>query len=143
MLIVWKPVRLQGVGAASTVIDADAQPAGKLDPWRRQVACLFGIAINGRPITSTNLFDDPSDTANNGGPYTCNASQNFAVDRLPLEAMVGWDATLNGNLAEMLQEPTLMGAYEGAGITVLGKGVKFPAGSTRSEATPSRPAPRF
>ncbi len=129
MLIMWKPVRLQGVGAASSVIDADAQPAGKLDPWRRQVACLFGIAINGRPITSTNPFDDPADTANNGNPYTCNASQNFAVDRLPLEATVGWDATLNGNLAEMLQEPTLMGAYEGAGITVLAKGVKFPAGS--------------
>ena len=53
----------------------------------------------------------------------------FQVDRLPLEAVVGWDATLNGNLAEQLQEPTLMGAYEGAGITVLGKGVKFPAGS--------------
>ncbi len=53
----------------------------------------------------------------------------FAVDRLPLEATVGWDATLNGNLAEQLIEPTLMGAYEGAGITVLAKGVKFPAGS--------------
>ena len=36
------------------------------------------------------------------------------VDRLPLEATVGWDATLNGNLAELLQEPTLMGALEGA-----------------------------
>ncbi len=36
---------------------------------------------------------------------------------------MGWDATVNGNLAEQLQEPSLMGAYEGAGITVLGKGV--------------------
>ena len=143
MLIMWKPVRLQGVGAASSVIDANAQPAGKLDPWRRQVACLFGIAINGRPIDNNpgsptyNPFDNPADTANGGGPYTCNTTtatdplnQNFMVDRLPLEATVGWDATLNGNLAEMLQEPTLMGAYEGAGITVLGKGVKFPAGSS-------------
>jgi hypothetical protein len=129
MLIMWKPVRLQGVGAASAIIDANAQPAGKLDPWRRQVACLFGIAINGRPITGTNTFDDPNDTSNNGGPYTCATNMNFAVDRLPLEATVGWDATLNGNLAEMLQEPTLMGAYEGAGITVLGKGVRFPKGS--------------
>src|SRR5207253_10554122 len=47
------------------------------------------------------------------------------VDRLPLEATVGWDATLNGNLAEMLQEPSLMGALEGAGITVVSKGVDF------------------
>jgi hypothetical protein len=34
---------------------------------------------------------------------------------------------LNGNLAEMLQEPSLMGALEGAGITVLAKGVNFPS----------------
>jgi hypothetical protein len=49
----------------------------------------------------------------------------FQVDRLPLEATVGWDASLNGNLAELLQEPSLMGALEGAGITVLSKGVDF------------------
>ena len=41
---------------------------------------------------------------------------------------MGWDATVNGNLAEQLQEPSLMGAYEGAGITVLGKGVWMPPG---------------
>ena len=50
---------------------------------------------------------------------------NPQVDRLPLEATVGWDANLNGNLAELLQEPSLMGALEGAGITVLSKGVDF------------------
>ena len=130
MLIMWKPVRLQGVGAASSIIDANAQPAGLLDPWRRQVACLFGIAVNGRPITSTNPFDTPRPYRRTTAvPTPARTAQNFAVDRLPLEATVGWDATLNGNLAELLQEPSLMGAYEGAGITVLGKGVKFPAGS--------------
>jgi len=118
MLLMWKPVRLQGVGAASSTIDANTQPAGKMDPWRRQVACLFGIAIDGTPITGTNVFDPTT-------AFTCPAAMNFAIDRLPLEAVVGWDATLNGNLAQLLQEPTLMGAYEGAGITVLGKGVNF------------------
>ena len=48
------------------------------------------------------------------------------MDRIPLEGILGWDTTLNGNLAELLQEPSLMGAYEGAGITVLSKGVRFP-----------------
>jgi hypothetical protein len=34
MLLMWKPVRLQGVGAVSSIIDANAFPAGKLlDPW--------------------------------------------------------------------------------------------------------------
>ena len=46
------------------------------------------------------------------------------VDRIPFEAVVGWDVTGNGNLAQMLQEPTLMGAYEGAGITELGRGTR-------------------
>src|ERR1700694_3542810 len=46
------------------------------------------------------------------------------VDAIPLEPLIGWDPTLNGNIAELLQEPTLMGAYEGAGITVLAKGVQ-------------------
>jgi hypothetical protein len=135
MVLMWKPVRLQGVGAASSVINANAHPAGKLDPWRRQVDCLFGVAMNGTPIGAKNPFDDPKDTANNGQPFTCPAAMNFAVDRLPLEAVVGWDATLNGNLAELLQEPTLMGAYEGAGITVLAKGVNFHGGDPWTDGT--------
>jgi hypothetical protein len=153
MLIMWKPVRLQGVGAASTIIDANTQPAGKLDPWRQQIVCLFGLALNGTPITGSNPYN-PSDTSNTPSlgascpgnmNYFTGASNNPQVDRLPLEGIVGWDTTTNGNLAQLLQEPTLLGAYEGAGITILSKGVNthgaagyygsgneaaFPAGST-------------
>src|SRR5207253_2498412 len=50
MLIMWKPVRLQGVGGATSIINANAHPAGKLDTWRQQVVCLFGLGINGAPI---------------------------------------------------------------------------------------------
>ena len=130
LLLMWKPVRLQGVGAASSIINANTHPAGKLDAWRQRVNCLFGLSLNGTPETKTNPFDPT-------GVLTCNDNQwnyfkafdgkNPQVDRLPLEAIVGWDATLNGNLAQLLQEPTLMGALEGAGITVLGKGVNFPS----------------
>jgi len=115
MLLMWKPVRLQGVGANSVTINADAHPAGKMDAWRKQVVCLFGLTADGRPAT---------------GAYPgCPVGMITQVDRLPLEGIVGWDTTTNGNLAEMLQEPTLMGAYEGAGITVLGKGVWIPPGT--------------
>jgi Bacterial Ig domain len=122
LLLMWKPLRLQGVGAASSIINANTHPAGKLDPWRRQVVCLFGLSISGYPISGTNLYD-PS------GLYNCSPFMQFHVDRLPLEAVVGWDASQNGNIAELLQEPSLMGALEGAGITVLSKGVRFPANS--------------
>jgi len=161
MLIMWKPVRLQGVGAASTVINANTQPAGKMDPWRAYVGCLFGLARNGVPIASDNPFDATSgslcgSTAANWKYFTPTATGAYGggngnlvadpqIDRLPLEGLVGWDTTTNGNLAQLLQEPTLMGAYEGAGITVLSKGVNthsqvgyygggaeatFPTGST-------------
>jgi hypothetical protein len=153
MLLMWKPVRLQGVGAASSVINANAHPAGKLDPWRAKVNCLFGLALNGQPYsTAGNLVPLPGfnipGNPNQGksaplnaydatGAASCPAAgwnyfgggpNNPQVDRVPLEGFVGWDTTVNGNLAQLLQEPSLMGAYEGAGITVLAKGVRYPPG---------------
>ena len=115
MVLMWKPVRLQGSGAATTTINANTHPSGKMDPWRRQVNCLFGLALDGSLLSSGSTYD-PS------GKYSCNPLMQGAVDPLPLEGIVGWDTSVNGNLAQLLQEPTLMGAYEGAGVTVLGKG---------------------
>jgi hypothetical protein len=120
-VIMWKPVRLQGVGAASSIIDANAHPSGILTDWRKRVVCLFGIGEDGSP----NSWVD-SCTGSWAGHTGFNATSDHPqVDRIPSEATVGWDTTLNGNLAEQLQEPSLMGAYEGAGITVLAKGVNF------------------
>jgi hypothetical protein len=117
MLLMWKPVRLQGVGAASVVVNANTHPAGRIDTWRRQVDCLFGLSLNGGFIGAQNPYDP-------NGTFVCPSTMRRQVDPIPLEPLVGWDPTLNGNIAELLQEPTLMGAYEGAGITVLGKGVR-------------------
>ena len=122
VLLMWKPVRLQGVGAASTIIDANMHPSGLLlSDWRLKVVCLFGLAPTGVPEGY-----DPG--CGNGWFGFKPTTSNPQVDRLPLEATVGWDAGLNGNLAEQLQEPSLLGAYEGAGITVLAKGVRVPNG---------------
>jgi Bacterial Ig domain/Abnormal spindle-like microcephaly-assoc'd, ASPM-SPD-2-Hydin len=135
LLIMWKPVRLQGVGAASTIINANTHPAGKLDPWRQKVDCLFGIALDGQPYTAgggANPYDPTGAVGcpGTGWNYFSGGPNNPQVDRVPLEGIVGWDTTVNGNLAELLQEPSLLGAYEGAGITALGKGVNIPPGST-------------
>ena len=123
-LIMWKPVRLQGVGASLVTINADAHPAGKMDQWRRQINCAFGLDLNGVPNPDNNLARYDA-----SGTYTCPANMHERVDRIPFEAIVGWDASGNGNLAQVLQEPTLMGSYEGAGITVLGRGVRVPTGN--------------
>ena len=144
LVIMWKPVRLQGAGAASSTIDASTHPAGTLDPWRRRVNCLFGLALNGQPYTG-NGPTGGSNSYDSSGTYSCpgtatgdtwnyfSGGPNYPtmiVDRIPLEGILGWDATVNGNLAEQLQEPSIMGAYEGAAITVVAKGVNIPAGST-------------
>jgi uncharacterized repeat protein (TIGR01451 family) len=134
MVVMWKPVRLQGVGAASSVIDANTQPAGKLlTPWRQKVVCLFGLTIDGRPRAASDRACD----AGMNFAIIGDTTQNFAtmtVDRLPFEATLGWDASLNGNLAEQLSEPSLLGAYEGATITVVAKGVKFPRNTLINDA---------
>jgi hypothetical protein len=118
LVLMWKPVRLQGIGDGAVTINANTHPAGKLlEPWRRQVNCLFGLAINGGYISVANPYD-PNNT------FTCTAQMQGTVDPILGEPVVGWDATLNGNIAELLQEPTLMGAYEGAGITILAKGLE-------------------
>ena len=67
LLLMWKPVRLQGVGAASSIINANTQPAGKLDPWRRRVNCLFGLAMNGQPTTGNATLDPQTGKVSGGG----------------------------------------------------------------------------
>ncbi|MDB5991320.1 MAG: multicopper oxidase type 3 [Herbaspirillum sp.] len=43
LVIMWKPVQLQGVGAASVVINAAKYPTQKLEDWRPRINKLFGI----------------------------------------------------------------------------------------------------
>ncbi|HYM06235.1 MAG TPA: hypothetical protein VEU11_06710 [Terriglobales bacterium] len=144
MVIMWKPVRLQGVGAVTSIINANTQPAGKVNVWRQYVNCLFGLSLSGNPLSSKSVNGAPPSIYDPSGAVSCpgkgwtffhsfdessttSAGLNPQVDRLPLEAVIGWSAELNGNLAEMLQEPSLMGALEGAAVTVLSKGVNFPS----------------
>jgi hypothetical protein len=128
-LIMWKPVRLQGVGAASVTINADAHPAGKMDQWRRQVVCAFGLDLDGIPYSKNGNIAGSGNKFDSSGAYSCPDAMHLRADRIPFEAITGWDASGNGNLAQVLQEPTLMGAYEGAGITIVGRGVKIPSNS--------------
>ncbi len=137
----WKPVRLQGVGAAThhqcqchtgrpaarSLAPADQLPV-RLDAVRRPRPSELATGQRSRTIP-TGTYSCPGTPWRTADYFTTPTNPGVPqIDRLPLEAVVGWDATVNGNLAEQLQEPSLMGAYEGAGITVLGKGVWTPKG---------------
>ncbi len=130
MVQMWKPVRLQGVGAPVSILNANTQPAGKLDPWRRRLNCLFGLTLSG---AQQGTYDSTGQYSCGGGGVAqmapgsgsgVGAGFQAAVDPIELEPVIGWDSNLNANIAETLQEPTLMGAFEGAAITVLGKGLE-------------------
>lgn len=52
LLIMWKPVRLQGAGAGSTIINAVKRPTEIVDSWKLKMDCLFGIGnASGTPCT--------------------------------------------------------------------------------------------
>jgi hypothetical protein len=46
-VIMWKPVRLQGAGAGSTIINAVKRPTESLKFWREKMDCVFGIGPGG------------------------------------------------------------------------------------------------
>ena len=43
LVVMWKPVRLQGVGAASVTINATKFPNRKVADWRGRINALFGV----------------------------------------------------------------------------------------------------
>ena len=47
MLIMWKPLRLQGAGAGATIINAAKYPNEKLAAWRPRINQLFGLDVAG------------------------------------------------------------------------------------------------
>jgi hypothetical protein len=92
LVVMWKPVRLQGVGASSVIINAAKYPTSKLETWRPLINAMFGIDGN-----------------------TGNPAATVQVDPLPGQEITG---------GVVLLEPSVLGTEEGAGITVLAKGLR-------------------
>ena len=61
LVVMWKPVRLQGVGAASTIINAAKFPTEKLAQWRPRINCAFGLDRKGNAATPSSTC--PAQTA--------------------------------------------------------------------------------
>ena len=109
LVIMWKPVRLQGVGAASVIINAAKYPTQKLAQWRPRINCFFGLDLQGNAITQPNA--------------SCPAGQLNAADPLPTQEITG---------GIVLLEPSVLGTEEGAGITVLAKNMSQQACNSKN-----------
>jgi hypothetical protein len=92
LVVMDRPVRLQGVGAAATVINATKYPNQKTEQWRTRINGLFGLDNQGNTLPG-----DP------------------AVDPLPGQEITGGILQL---------EPSVLATEEGAGITVVAKGLR-------------------
>ncbi len=57
LLVMDRPIRLQGVGAAATVVNAAKYPNQKLDAWRTRVNNLFGLDNQGNTLPGVPAVD--------------------------------------------------------------------------------------
>jgi large repetitive protein len=57
LVVMYKPVRLQGVGAASVIINAAKYPTDKLERWRPEINGLFSIDVTTGNQTGTSQVD--------------------------------------------------------------------------------------
>lgn len=57
LVIMWKPVRLQGVGAGSVIINAAKYPTSKLASWRPRINDLFAVSAVTGSQTGTSQVD--------------------------------------------------------------------------------------
>ena len=96
-------------------------PARQLPVW---------LESQGTPITATNPYDPTRAAVACPGTgwnyFVGNSTTNAQVDPLPLEAVIGWDASQNGNLAQLLQEPSPDGRARRCGNYRAGEGSQLP-----------------
>ena len=67
VVIMWKPVRLQGVGASSVIINAAKYPTQKLEAWRPAINSLFAVdTVTGNQIGTSQVDPLPGQEITGG-----------------------------------------------------------------------------
>ncbi|MEI8169064.1 MAG: Ig-like domain-containing protein [Rhodoferax sp.] len=67
LVVMWKPVRLQGVGAASVIVNAAKYPTTKLANWRPLINSLFSVDVTTGNQTGISQVDPlPTQTVTGG-----------------------------------------------------------------------------
>lgn len=123
LVIMWKPVRLQGWGAASTIINAAKYPAEKLQAWRTKVDAL--VAAN----AVTLLPGQTGTTLGLPEPALFNTEEGPGIFVLPKDGRppTGFGKVADPNVADPGLRPnaridgfTITGADHGGAIMVNG-----------------------
>jgi hypothetical protein len=114
MVIMWKPVQLQGFGEGSTTINAIKAPSAKLETWR---ATVEGLIADGK----VDLL--PGQGAGGGAPEPDTLFTEEGAGVLVLAASSGGASfDQNKNQGARIDGFTIRGADTGGGIVVNGYG---------------------
>ena len=114
LVILWKPVQLQGAGAYSTIINAVKTPGEKLEAWRKKVQSLIiGGHIDLLPSQKA-AFAPTAGTLEPGTLQNEEGSAILVLARNSLEDGFGRDPNAR------IDGLTLTGADNGAGLVVNG-----------------------
>lgn len=110
LVVMWKPVRLQGVGAASVIINAAKYPTTKVENWRARIEPLFARDAQGNALPGLSQVD-PLPTQPVGGvtltePTTLSAQEGPGITVLAKDpaAIACNDATVAAGLISLVKD---------------------------------------
>ncbi|MBI1425266.1 MAG: hypothetical protein GC149_17605 [Gammaproteobacteria bacterium] len=101
LVVMYKPVQLQGVGAASVVINATKYPNQKLRDWRTKINSLFGLDNLGNVLPGIPTVDPLPGQEINGGvvqlePSVLASEEGAAITVLAKAYRANGTTLLNG-----------------------------------------------
>lgn len=106
LVIMWKPVQLQGVGAGSVIINAAKYPNAKLDAWRPRINALFAVDVVTGNVTGPSQVDplptqeitggvvllEPSVLGTEEGAGITVLAKNLPITACGDTTRMGWDS---------------------------------------------------
>lgn len=136
LVIMWKPVRLQGVGASSVIINAAKYPNEKLAAWRPRINSLFGIdaqgnqtlpaqvdPLPGQEITGGVVLLEPTVLSSEEGAGITVLAKNYPANHCSARSgdpsIHTWESNFNCG-ASRIDGVTITGGDSGGGIYVNG-----------------------
>ncbi len=100
LVIMWKPVKLQGAGAGSTFINSVKRPTEILESWRIKMDCLYGIGDASCTQRADVLPNQPKGaagfTSEEGAAITVIAVLDDGEDDRPLNSFYSNRARIDG-----------------------------------------------
>jgi hypothetical protein len=134
LVIMYKPVRLQGVGAAAVIVNAAKYPTSKLAAWRPRVNALFAVdpttgnqtgpsqvdPLPGQEITGGVVILEPTVLGSEEGAGITVLAKNLPASACGDQTQVGWDSNFSCVASSRIDGLSVTGGDAGGGIYVNG-----------------------